>query len=89
MQICRFLHLHQGTVSRAINSWYQMIQEDLTEDDCRIGGDGIIAEIDESNFGKYSTIVEGVWVVGGVELTPQRKRFLIVVLNRTAATYMI
>jgi transposase-like protein len=67
-----------------------MLQEDLTRDSCRIGGEGVIVEIDESKFGKRKYHrghrVEGVWVVGGVELTPQRKCFLIVVPNRSATT---
>jgi hypothetical protein len=54
-----------------------------------IGGPGVLVEIDESKFGKRKYHrghrVEGVWVVGGVECTAQRKR-LITVPNRNAAT---
>lgn len=47
-------------------------------------------EIDESKFGKrkYHTghRVEGVWVVGGVERTAERKCFLVTVQNRNKET---
>lgn len=69
-----------------------------------IGGlsaDGIpiVVEIDESKFGKRKynrgDSVEGVWVVGGVEKTPERKCFFVTVndrsketLNRIITTYV-
>jgi hypothetical protein len=57
------------------------LQEDISQEDCKIGGNGVIVEIDESKFGKRKYNrghrVDGVWVVGGVELTPQGKCFLI------------
>lgn len=47
-------------------------------------------EIDESKFGKrhgnVGHAVEGVWVVGGVEVTAARLMFAIAVANRNAAT---
>lgn len=53
-------------------------------------GNPIVVEIDESKFGKRhgnkGHRVEGVWVVGGVERTPDRKVFLVTVPNRTADT---
>ena len=56
----------------------------------KIGGPGIIVEIDESKFGKVkyhrSHRVDGVWIVGGVEKTPERKIFLIKVENRSEIT---
>lgn len=55
-----------------------------------LGGPGIIVEIDESKFGKRKyhrgAHVEGVWVVGGVERTAERKVFLITVTNRDSNT---
>ena len=53
-------------------------------------GERIVVEIDESKFGKckYNVghHVEGIWVIGGVEKTPERKAFLAVVPQRNAAT---
>lgn len=47
-------------------------------------------EIDESKFGKRKNNrghrVDGVWVIGGVEKTPQRKCFTMVVPNRNMRT---
>ncbi|CEG74678.1 hypothetical protein RMATCC62417_09847 [Rhizopus microsporus] len=65
-----------------------MTQEDIQENDCVIGGidaeeNPTFVEIDESKFGKrkcnHAHHVEGVWVVGSVELTAERKCFLVVV----------
>lgn len=36
----------------------------------------------------FVSFIIGVWVVGGVELTPQRKCFMIVVSNRNQRTLM-
>ncbi|KAG1606733.1 hypothetical protein G6F45_013916 [Rhizopus arrhizus] len=57
-----------------------------------VGSDGqpIVVEIDESKFGKRKynkgKRVDGVWVVGGVERTPERKMFLLTVPNRNQNT---
>ncbi|KAI8083937.1 hypothetical protein BDF21DRAFT_337793, partial [Thamnidium elegans] len=65
---------HQ-TVRKVINGIQQVIQEDLSMED------DLMIEIDESKFGKRkhnrSHRVEGVWVIGGVERTPERKVFVI------------
>ncbi|KAG0781321.1 hypothetical protein G6F57_012243 [Rhizopus arrhizus] len=83
-----------NTVRKTLTDWYQVLQ-DLQQNDCKIGGydaDGnpIVVEIDESKFGKRNYHrghrVEGVWVVGGVEKTPERKCFLVVVNNRNTET---
>jgi hypothetical protein len=55
-----------------------------------IGGPGIVVEVDESKFGKRKYhrghAVEGVWILGGVERTQERRVFLAVVPDRTLAT---
>src|SRR5262249_44142369 len=55
-----------------------------------IGGPGVVVEIDESKFGKRKYHrghrVEGVWVLGGVERTEERRLFVESVPDRTAAT---
>ncbi|OBZ80186.1 hypothetical protein A0J61_11765 [Choanephora cucurbitarum] len=65
--------------------------------DCHIGGydkngSSIIVEIDELKFGKRKRFrghhVEGVWVVGGVERTPHRHCFMVVVPDRSARTLL-
>lgn len=56
-RIADFAQCTIDTVNRTILNWYQMIQEDIQENDCVIGGidaEGnlIVVEIDESKFGK-------------------------------------
>lgn len=41
-----------ATVRLALNKWFQVLQEDLKNDDVKIGGEGVIVELDESKFGK-------------------------------------
>ena len=57
-----------------------------------IGGPGVIVEIDESKFGKRKYHrghrVEGAWVFGGIERTPARRRFAVVVQYRSAETLL-
>jgi hypothetical protein len=61
----------------------------MDSDNIAIGGDGILVEIDESKFAKrkYNRRyhVEGAWVVGGVERTPERKLFCEAVKDRSTA----
>ena len=54
-----------------------------------IGGDGLIVKIDESKFGKskpYRGHHVGVWVLGGVERTIERKVFLVPVEDGSSET---
>ena len=55
-----------------------------------IGGEGIEVEVDESKFGKrkYNRghVVDGVWVLGMVERTPERRMALIPVIQRDHST---
>ena len=52
----------------------------------KIGGNGVIVEMDESKFGKRKFHrghhVEGVWVIGAVERTAQRRIFATTVTSR-------
>ncbi|KAG0418335.1 hypothetical protein DMUE_6402, partial [Dictyocoela muelleri] len=56
----------------------------------KIGGEGVIVEVDESKFGrrKYNRghRVEGTWIVGGVERSSLRRFFLEKVVTRDAIT---
>jgi hypothetical protein len=63
--------------------------QNLDVDEAKIGGEDVIVEIDESQFGKrkynQGHAVEGVWVVGGVERTNERRMFAVPVEDRSAA----
>ena len=84
-----------ATVANWIQNFQQLIELDLRsmpENERKIGGPGIIVQIDEAKFGKRKFNrghrVEGVWVVGGVEITDERKLFAVSVDNRRAETLL-
>jgi hypothetical protein len=77
----------------------QMVTQMVAQTDCRIGGEGVVVQIDESKFGKRKVAanrrghrVEGAWVFGGVEkggnTFGNNKFFCTVVENRTAETLL-
>jgi transposase-like protein len=82
--------LSKVTVGLHYNMFRNLILVSLDDEDYQIGGEGVIVEIDETKLGKrkYNRDhrVEGVWVVGGVERTPERRVFLVAVKNRNAET---
>ena len=61
-------------------------------DDISIGDENIIVEVDESKLGKRKYNrghkVEGVWVVGGIERTDERKAFIVPVQDQTKQTLL-
>jgi len=86
-----------GVSPNTITNWTNSLRglvawdiENLDLADAPIGGEGIIVEIDESKFGKRKYNrghrVEGVWVVGGVEITLERRMFAVSVQDRSADT---
>lgn len=62
----------------------------LEEEDTRIGGPGVLVEIDETKLGKRKYHrghrVDGVWILVGVEKTESRRVFLKRVVDRSAET---
>ncbi|KCZ75276.1 hypothetical protein H311_03749, partial [Anncaliia algerae PRA109] len=82
--------LSTQTTSRLMSKAYEIIAKGIDESDTKIGGSGIIVQLDESKFGKrkYNKghAVEGVWLFGGVEETVERKFFAISVPNRNSKT---
>ena len=87
-----------GVNDKTVKYWVDLfklsIEWDLksNHENYKIGGDDIIVEIDESKFGKRKNHrghrVEGVWVVGGVERTDERKMFAVTVEDRSADTLL-
>src|SRR5271154_463914 len=98
MWICKctvsFAIAYTGHSSKTICAYFayfrQLVCDSLDEVDFCIGGPDIVVELDESKFGKRKYhrghAVEGVWVLGGVERTPERKVFLVAVPDRSQAT---
>jgi transposase-like protein len=70
----------------------QLVGSALREEDCIVGGDGIIVEVDESKFSKRKYhrghAVDGAWILGGVERTAEKRIFLVQVPDRSASTLL-
>lgn len=68
----------------------ELLSDSLDFEDIQIGGEDVVVEIDETKLGKRKYhrehLVDGGWVVGGIERTPQKKVFLIEVVDRSAVT---
>jgi transposase-like protein len=80
----------QPTISKYLTIFREAVTIQINDTHNLIGGRGITVEIDESKFGKRKyhkgKKVEGVWIVGGVERTTERKLFAETVLKRDEAT---
>ena len=78
------------TVSRFYYLFRRLAASALSEIDTIIGGEGVIVEIDETKLGrrKYNRghRVDGVWVIVGIERSPQRRVFMVAVKDRSAET---
>jgi transposase-like protein len=80
--------------STTICEWTKFIRqlcgESIHPETMRIGGPGIVVEIDETKLGKRKYQrghrVEGVWVVAGVERTKEKKIFAVEVKDRSMET---
>lgn len=70
----------------------ELVAQNVSEDHTKIGGPNMIVEIDECKLGKRKYNrghrVEGVWVLGGVERSPDRRSFVVPVPDRSAATLL-
>jgi transposase-like protein len=88
--------MHLGHSGNTICSYYkyyrQLVEQSLDFDNTIIGGEGIEVDIDETKLGrrKYHRghRVEGVWIVGGVERTPERRVFLVPVTDRSSESLL-
>jgi transposase-like protein len=80
----------KSTISSFYGYFRQLAADSLELEDCIIGGEGVVVEIDETKLGKRKYNrghrVEGVWVIGGVERMEEGKVFLARVEDRSAAT---
>jgi hypothetical protein len=70
--------------------FWELVADSLDEIDYCIGGPGVVVKLDESKFGKrkhhQGHRIDGVWVLGGVEHTMERRLFLAVVSDRSLQT---
>jgi hypothetical protein len=69
--IAAYTGLHKHATADLLLYYRQLVASSLNEEDTRVGGEGVVVELDESKFGKRKYhrghMVEGVWVLGGVE----------------------
>jgi transposase-like protein len=79
-----------NTVSDYMRFFRELVVDTLEDQSQKIGGEGIIVEVDESKFGrrKYhrGRRVNGVWVIGGIEKTERKRCFLVKVERRDENT---
>lgn len=77
-----------NTVCSFFNHFRKLVSSSLMLEDQIIGGPNVIVEVDETKLGKrkYNRghMVEGVWVVLGIERTAERKVFMVPVPNRSS-----
>lgn len=89
-QISIYLGLARQTLTDFIGHFRQLVSSTLEEEDTVIGGEGVVVEIDESKISKRKYNrghpVRGVWIVGGVEKTTERRIFLVAVQRRDRNT---
>jgi hypothetical protein len=79
-----------NTITDYMNHYRHHVASSLESDDTVVGGEGVEVQVDESKFGKRKYNrghrVEGVWVIGGVELSENRKMFVEVIDRRDHRT---
>lgn len=79
-----------ATVTEWVTFLRQLTSESIEPSSLVIGGANVIVEIDETKMGKRKYHrghrVDGVWVIAGVERTPEKRIFAVEVENRNAAT---
>jgi transposase-like protein len=81
-----------ATITDYMKFYRQLVEGSLSDVSTLIGGEGVEVRVDESKFGKRKYHrghrVDGVWVIGGVEVTEERKLFVQTVSNRNRDTIL-
>ena len=83
-----------GCSSRTITSWCNRLRNILGRSlyisQRKIGGPGIVVEVDETKLGKRKYNrghrVDGVWCICGIERTPEKRCFVVSVEDRSSDT---
>ncbi|KAK2702880.1 hypothetical protein QYM36_018535 [Artemia franciscana] len=87
--VCGQTCVKSGIYFRCQKTWRISIRDG--RDTVRLGGEGIIVEIDEAKLGKRKynrgRIVDGVWVFGGIERFTGNS-FMVAVPDRSSATLL-
>jgi len=82
--------MNAGTVTMWYRRFCELVEGDVGRECEKIGGRGVIVEVDETKFGrrKYHKghRVEGAWVMTGIERTAERRTFRVQVDSRDSET---
>ncbi|KAG0437596.1 hypothetical protein DMUE_3600, partial [Dictyocoela muelleri] len=91
-----FLGISKNTISMIKKRLRQIYKNHMERDKTLIGGPGIIVEVDESvicrrGIIRYPTstddnIKDSIWIIGGIENTPERNFFVKVIKDRRINT---
>lgn len=88
--IINFTGCSSNTVTSYCTLLRNIISQSLDVEECKIGGEGIIVEVDETKLGKRKYNrghrVEGVWCICGIERTEEKRSFVVPVQNRNSET---
>lgn len=88
--ISKLIDLSRATINKWSDKVLRLVLENADECYEKIGGEGVIVEIDETKLGKRKYHkghkVEGAWVIGGIERTKEKKCFFVHVDDRSAKT---
>jgi transposase-like protein len=80
------------TIADFYGYFRQLVSSYARSEDTRIGGEGVIVELDECKLGKRKFNrghhVEGVWILGGIERTVSKRTFFVPVEDRSAQTLL-
>lgn len=91
-QIEAIMGVSNTTITHLTKYLRKLVSSNLDFVDMVIGGVDIIVEVDESKMGKVKYHrghrVDGAWVLGGVERTPEKRIFLVEVPDRTEETLL-
>ncbi|CEF59896.1 Transposase, ISXO2-like domain-containing protein [Strongyloides ratti] len=84
--------VNSTTVCSFLSYFRQLVTDALETEECVVGGEGIVVEIDETKMGKQKYNrghpEDGVWVVGGVEKTKEKRVFFVPVEKRDSDTFL-
>jgi transposase-like protein len=88
IRLIRYItHINTKTISRLLKRTAKFLIPKVMNCQDKIGGNNSVVEIDESKFGKRKYNrghrVEGVWILGMIEKTGQKRIRLLTLENRT------
>lgn len=88
--ISSMVSIHSESINHWTSHFKKHVADNVSFSEVIIGGPGIIVEVDETKLGKRKYHrghrVEGVWVLAGIERTPEKRIFLVELPDRSKNT---